>query len=150
MVQRLTAWETWVKGAFSFVAGAVIALIGGWDVLMQVLLLFIVIDYVGGLIQAIMEKKLDSNIGYRGIIKKVSYFAVVIVAAQLDRVLMPMDVPPLARSITVLFLLVNEGLSILEHAAAVGVPIPKFLVDLLKKLRDQAENTSNGTPETKP
>ena len=149
MEDRLASWAVWAKGALSLVIGAVIALIGGWDVLMQVLFLFIVFDYLGGVTEAILKKNLDSSIGYKGIIKKASYFMVVIVAAQLDRVLQGVwspDVPQLARSITIMFLVVNEGLSILEHAAAIGVPIPKFLIDLLSKLHDQAESTIPDVP----
>ncbi len=115
---------------------AVGSLLGGWDSLLQVLLIFIAIDYLSGMAAAWLSKTLDSNVGIRGIVKKICLLMLVAVANLLDGV--AFDGDPILRSATIYFYLANEGLSIMENSAKIGVPWPKVIRDSLLQLRRSA------------
>lgn len=116
-------------------------LLGGWDRAIQVLAIFMVIDYLTGCAAAFKAKALSSSTGYMGIIKKATMFLVIIVAAQLDSA---MNAGGFVRTSTILFFLSNEGISILENVSGVGIRLPKALISTLEKLR---ERTDNNKPE---
>lgn len=113
------------------IGGFLISFWGGWDSLIAALITLIAIDYVTGVMKAVYSKKLSSEIGYRGLMKKVLILIVVGAAVVLQAVL-PENVP--LREITIVFFLCNEGISILENAATM-IPIPKKLKDILLQLR---------------
>lgn len=110
--------------------------VGGWDQLVEALLIAMAFDYISGVIAACMnpEKKLDSQKGFVGILKKVMILLVVGMAHLVDSAT-GQDV--LIRSMVVLFFLGNEGLSILENAANAGLPIPARLKETLEQYSKQ-------------
>ena len=112
-------------------------LFGGWDKTFQVLLLFIVVDYISGIIAAMYNNKLNSRVGFKGIAKKVVIFMMVAVAVQLDR-LMGID-NQVVRMATCFFYIANEGLSILENGGKLGVRYPSVLEKTLEQLREKNE-----------
>ena len=121
-----------VKAILATIIGGFIFLIGGWDKVMEILVIFIVADYLTGVGVGIKEKRLNSEIGSRGLLKKATIFIVIIVAAQLDHIV---DNPVnLFRTAAGLFFIANEGISILENAGKIGLPLPAFLKKALEQL----------------
>ena len=111
------------------------AFFGGFDEALYALLVFLVLDYVTGVLAAIYTKTLNSSTGLNGIIKKVMQLILVGVAATLDGVMGISD--PYFRTAVIYFLLANEGISILENMARMEIPIPAFLKNILEQLRDK-------------
>ena len=121
----------------SIIAGATTAcvfLLGGFDVALQCLLVAIVIDYISGLAKAYITKTLSSQIGLKGIIKKVGVLLVVMLAVLIDRVTGESGA---IRTLVIYNFVANEGLSIIENLAQAGVPIPKVIKDALKALKKE-------------
>ena len=116
----------------ALVGGLTADMLGGWDIMLKTLVMLVVIDYATGILAAVYRKKLSSLIGYRGIIKKVGIFAIVIVAAMVDRCA-GME---LIRNITIVFYISNESISILENVGKTGVKYPKKLKQTLEQLKD--------------
>jgi toxin secretion/phage lysis holin len=123
----------------------VIAVIGGWlgwflggcDGLLYALLAFVVIDYITGIMCAVVDKKLSSEVGFKGIFKKVIIFALVGVGHILDtRVI---GAGSVLRTAVIFFYLSNEGVSLLENAAYLGLPVPQKLKSVLEQLHDRSE-----------
>ena len=123
----------------------VITAIGGWlgwflgglDGFLYALVAFIVLDYITGVMLAILEKKLSSDIGFRGIFKKVLIFTLVGIGHIIDsRIIGDGSV---IRTAVIFFYLSNEGISILENASKIGLPIPEKLKDILAQLREGGE-----------
>lgn len=132
--------EHWPSKAIPASALACISwLLGGWDVLIQALLVAMTLDFIGGVVHAYYDGRLNSTKMRRGIIRKTAYFAVVLLAVCLDRTVFASQ--PVTRTLAISYLIVNESLSILEHAAAMGVPIPKALVEKLERLRETGSKT---------
>lgn len=120
-------------------------LLGGWDKALEILLIFVVIDYITGVGAAFKNKRLRSDVGFNGIFKKGSIFLVVIVAAQIDRI--TGNAAALFRTSTCFFFIANDGLSILENVGDLGVRLPKFLTNTLEKLRADADKEDKGQEE---
>ncbi|MGF7429576.1 phage holin family protein [Thermoanaerobacterium thermosaccharolyticum] len=99
-------------------------LFGGWSALLGILLAFVIFDYVTGVIAAGIEGKLSSNVGLKGIAKKVAIFVIVAVANLVDRALGNAHI---FRDATIFFYLANELLSIIENVGRSGVPIPEVI-----------------------
>lgn len=125
--------------------GAITTILGGWDKALEILLIFIVLDYITGIGASIKNKRLRSDVGFNGIFKKGSIFLVVIVAAQLDRI--TGNSAALFRTSTCFFFIANEGLSILENVGEVGVKLPSFITKVLEKLRDTNDKLPNEQEE---
>lgn len=123
------------------VGGFIVSLFGGWDVMLYTILLFAVLDYFTGLLKAFYKKQLSSEIGFKGIIKKIMVFVVVAVAYNVQK--MTGDTIPL-REIVIVFFICNEALSILENAAEF-IGIPQQLKDVLLQLRDKSTGDENKT-----
>lgn len=123
-------------------AGAVTGyLYGGWDTLLQVLLIFVIVDYLTGIIAGGTNGKLSSKVGFRGILKKVLIFIIVAVAHWVDvavGVALGEDVA-IFRNATIFFYLANELLSITENAGEMGVPIPEKLMNAVEILKGKKE-----------
>lgn len=119
-------------------AGAVTGyLYGGWSVLLQVLLVFVIIDYLTGMVASGLKGELNSKIGFKGIIKKVMIFVIVAVAHMVDKAIggemsMLMDA-------TIFFYIANELLSITENAGKIGIPIPEKLLNAVEVLKGKGE-----------
>ena len=115
---------------------------GGHDGFVNVLLTFVVIDYIMGLMAAYSRHELSSSIGFKGIFKKVSIFCLVGVAHVVDVHVLG-DTATLRTTVS-LFYIANEGISILENADELGIPIPQFLKARLLNIKEQM-NSANQT-----
>ena len=117
--------------------GSIISLIflitGGQDKMMDCLVILMTIDYFTGVAKAFIIEKVNSKIGFKGILKKMVMIGVVVLAYQIDLLL---DNKFAIKSLTVGILISNEGLSILENASICGVPIPEKLKNMLEQYKD--------------
>jgi len=109
-------------------------LFGIWDTALIVLITFMVFDYATGVLRGYVNKELSSDIGLKGIARKAVIFVVLIVAVSLDRLLNTGTW--LFRTLICYFYIANEGLSLLENAISLGVPVPNKLKDALAQLKD--------------
>ncbi|MEA3320756.1 MAG: phage holin family protein [Bacillota bacterium] len=122
-------------GIASFLGSIASFFYGGFSSLLTFLILFVVVDYLTGVIAAFVEKRLSSRESFKGIAQKIFIFALVTIAHVLDIILGT----NLIKDVTILFYLVNEFISIMENAARMGVPIPNILkkvIDAIKKKAD--------------
>lgn len=110
--------------------GLAVQLFGGFDMALKVLLVFMVCDYITGIIKGIYTKTLSSEIGFKGLLKKVVILIVVIVSATLQR----MSHGVAIREIVIMFYIANEGISLLENASEF-IPFPEKLKDILLQIR---------------
>lgn len=110
-------------------------LFGGWDQVLKILFIMIILDYITGVVRSGMKGELSSRTGFKGIIKKVAILVVVVIAVQLDKSMGQVNI---FRYMVCFFYISNEGISILENFSKMGVPLPSFLVNLLKVMKDQA------------
>ena len=122
----------WISIVFSFIGGFFSYWLGGWDVLMKTIVFLAVVDYITGLIRAVYLKELSSEIGFKGLLKKIVMFIVIAVAFVIQQMIG--GTVPL-REIVIMFYIANEAISLLENAA-IFVPIPDKLRDVLLQLRD--------------
>lgn len=129
-------WTT-IQVVFAGIGGWLGWFLGGCDGLLYALLAFVVIDYITGIMCAVVDKKLSSEVGFNGIFKKVLIFALVGIGHILDiRVIGSGSV---MRTAVIFFYLSNEGVSLLENAAYLGLPIPQKLKSVLEQLHDRSE-----------
>ena len=117
------------------IGGSIGYFLGGWDGFLYALVAFAVIDYITGLMVAIIEKRLSSEIGFRGIFKKVLIFSLVAVGQIIDSKLLQNG--SAIRTAVIFFYLSNEGISILENTAKIGLPIPEKLKTVLEQLNKE-------------
>ncbi len=111
--------------------------LGGWDGFLYALVAFVVIDYLSGVMVAILERKLSSDVGFKGIFKKVMVFTLVGVAHTIDSHIFGDG--SAIRTAVIFFYISNEGISILENAAIIGLPIPQKLQEALAQLSSKAK-----------
>ena len=109
-------------------------LFGEFDIALQCLLVFIVLDYISGLIKAYCTKTLSSKIGFKGILKKVGILAIVALSVSLDR--LGGDTGAI-RTLVIYYFVANEGLSVLENLAEAGIPIPNSIKKALKSIKKE-------------
>lgn len=128
-----------VNNAISVILTTFVYLVGGIDIAMKSLLIVIVIDYITGVISAIYNKKLNSNIGLKGILKKFSYLIIVSLSVILDRIVGDTGA---IRTIVIYFFVANDGISIVENIGKMGVPLPKKLTEVLEQLRNKGDGKS--------
>lgn len=121
-----------------FVGGFFAYWLGGWDVLLKTIVFLAVVDYVTGILKAIYLKELSSEIGFMGLLKKIVMFIVVAVSFSIQE-LIGGTVP--LREVVIVFYICNEGLSLIENAA-VFIPIPSQLKDVLLQLREKDTDDS--------
>ena len=123
----------------------ILAAVGGWlgyffggcDGLVYALILFVAADYVTGVMCAAVDKRLSSEIGFKGICKKVLIFVLVGLANILD--VQIIGTGSVLRTAVIFFYISNEGVSLLENAAHLGLPVPEKLKDILQQLHNRAE-----------
>lgn len=132
-----------IQMAISVVGGWIGYFVGGIDGLMTALLVFMILDYVTGLMCAIADKQLSSRIGFRGIFKKILIIMLVGVAHIVD--LYVVKSGNALRSAVVCFYLSNEGVSLLENASHLGLPVPDKLKNILGQLHNREEKTEQNT-----
>lgn len=126
--------ENWLSAIISVIVTTFVWLIGGIDVAFLCLITAIVIDYISGLIKAYNTKTLSSNIGFRGILKKVGMLLIVMLSVLVDRVTVNNGA---IRTLVIYYFVANEGLSVLENLAVAGLPIPKSLKNALKVIKKE-------------
>jgi toxin secretion/phage lysis holin len=129
-------WTT-IQVAFAAVGGWLGWFLGGCDGLLYALLAFVVIDYITGVMCAIVDHKLSSQIGFKGIFKKILIFALVGVGHIIDAHVI--GTGSVLRTAVIFFYISNEGVSLVENAGHLGLPIPKKLKAVLEQLHDRAE-----------
>lgn len=113
---------------------------GGLDKIFLILLTVIVIDYITGLCRAIINKKLNSMIGIKGIIKKIGYLLIVAVSVVIDSMT---NTPNVVRSLVINFFIVNEIISIVENWGQMGLPLPDKLLQVLDQLKGGEQDGKN-------
>ncbi|MVB12098.1 Bacteriophage holin family protein [Caprobacter fermentans] len=120
------------KIALACMGGVLGWLFGGFDSLIYALIAFVALDYVTGVLLAIREKKVSSEIGFHGICKKVMIFVLVTLGHVIDQYVIGSGSS--LRTMLIMFYLSNEGISIIENASEMGIPIPDKLKDVLQQL----------------
>ena len=123
---------------FTAIGGYIGYFLGGFDGLVLALVAFVVLDYITGLMAAVIEKKLSSDIGFGGIFKKILIFALVGIGHVIDFYLI--EKGSAVRTAVIFFYLSNEGLSIMENAAKVGLPIPEKLKTVLLDMKEDGRD----------
>ena len=131
--------EFWnfIQLIFAAVGGWLGWFLGGCDGLLYALIAFCIIDYLSGVACAISDHNLSSQIGFKGIFKKVLIFRLVGIGHILDTQVIGSG--SVLRTAVIFFYLSNEGVSLIENAAHLGLPIPEKLKDVLEQLHDRAE-----------
>lgn len=129
-------WNT-IQLVFAAVGGWLGWFIGGCDGLLIALVVFVAIDYITGVLCAISDKKLSSDVGFKGIARKVLIFLLVGVANVLD--VHVIGTAAVLRTAVIFFYLSNEGISLTENAAHLGLPVPAKLKAVLEQLHDRTE-----------
>lgn len=130
------AWNA-IEVVIAVVGGGIGYFLGGYDGFLYALLAFVIIDYITGVMCAIVDHDLSSEVGFKGICKKVLIFALVGVGHLLDTNILGGG--GVLRTAIIFFYLANEGVSLVENAAHLGLPIPKKLHEALKQLHDRAD-----------
>ena len=131
--------EFWniIQLIFTAVGGWLGYFLGGCDGLLVALVVFVTVDYLTGVMCAIEDKTLSSEVGFKGICRKVIIFMLVGIGHILDTQVI--GTGSVLRTAIIFFYLSNEGVSLLENAAHLGLPIPEKLKDVLEQLHDRAE-----------
>jgi toxin secretion/phage lysis holin len=141
----MTSLSSFGKMVCAGIAGLgtiICSFLGGWDMLIYALIVFVAIDYILGVACAWLKKQLSSYKGAKGFLKKISIFLVIGIAVVLDGLIASGNVNisilgggPL-RTLFILFYLSNEGISIFENLARLGVPFPDWIKDVLEQLKN--------------
>ena len=134
-------WNT-IQLVFSAVGGWLGYFLGGCDGLLYALIAFVVIDYITGVMCAITDRKLSSAVGFKGIFRKVLIFLLVGIANIID--VQVIGTGAVLRTAVIFFYISNEGVSLLENAGHLGLPIPEKIKTVLEQLHDRAENGKEG------
>jgi len=136
-----------IQVAITAVGGWIGWFLGGVDGMLIALIVLMALDYLSGVMCAIVDKKLSSAVGFKGICKKVLILMLVGVANIID--VHVVGTGAVLRGAVICFYLSNEGLSLLENAAYLGLPIPEKLKDILAQLHRRAEKEKDDTEEDK-
>ena len=134
-------WNT-IQLLFSAVGGWLGYFLGGCDGLLYALIAFVVIDYITGVMCAIINRELSSAVGFKGIFRKVLIFLLVGIANIID--VQVIGTGAVLRTAVIFFYISNEGVSLLENAGHLGLPIPEKIKTVLEQLHDRAENGKEG------
>ena len=119
----------------------VVYYLGGLDMALKTLLILMVLDYITGICKSIVNKKVNSIIGLKGIIKKVGYLILVALSFLLDGFVGDTGA---IRNLVVYFFVANEGISILENWGAMGLPLPSKILEVLEQLKKENGGHKNG------
>ncbi|MCI2105546.1 MAG: phage holin family protein [Intestinimonas sp.] len=131
--------EIWtgIQVVFSAIGGMLGWFLGGMDGFLYALLAFVILDYITGVMVAAVQKKVSSEVGFKGICKKVLIFILVGMANIVDVQIIGNG--SAIRTAVIFFYLSNEGISILENTAIIGLPVPQKLKDVLEQLKDHSD-----------
>ena len=127
-----------IKIILALLGGVLGWLLGGFDALAYALIVFVVIDYLTGILLAIYEKKVSSDIGFKGIFKKVLIFVLIAVGNITDQYVIGSGSS--LRTMLIMFYLSNEGISIFENVAKMGVPLPEKMKVVFQQLGETDKN----------
>ena len=130
-------WNT-IQLVFTGIGGWLGYFLGGWDGLLYALIAFVAIDYVTGVMCAISNHTLSSEVGFKGICRKVLIFLLVGIGSILDAHVIGSG--SVLRTAVIFFYISNEGVSILENAAFLGLPVPEKIKIVLEQLHDRSES----------
>ena len=125
-------FATGTRSVGAAIAALATFLWGSPDAWLLALIALVCLDYITGIVAAVLEKKLSSKAGFHGILKKMLFFSVVAVAHIIDAAT---ELGGVLRSAAIGFLAANEGISILENSARCGIPVSKKLLEILEQLR---------------
>ncbi len=136
--------EFWnmIQAVFTVLGGWVGYFVGGCDGLLYALLAFVVIDYITGVMCAVADRKLSSEVGFKGICRKVLIFLLVGIANILD--VNVVGTGSVLRTAVIFFYISNEGVSLLENAAHLGLPVPDKMKAVLEQLHKRSEDGDEG------
>ena len=137
-------WNT-VQLIFAAVGGWLGYFMGGCDGLLAALVVFVAVDYITGVMCAVGDRKLSSEIGFRGICRKVMIFLLVGIANILD--VQVIGTRSVLRTAVIFFYISNEGVSLLENAAHLGLPVPEKIKAVLEQLHDRSESGTENEKE---
>ena len=129
-------WNT-IQLIFTAVGGWLGYFLGGCDGLLYALITFVTIDYITGVMCAVIDRKLSSAVGFKGIFRKVLIFLLVGIANIIDAQVI--GTGAVLRTAVIFFYISNEGVSLLENAGHLGLPIPEKIKTVLEQLHDRAE-----------
>ena len=127
-----------IKAIFTAIGGYLGYVLGGHDSFLYALIAFVVIDYITGVMLAIIKREVSSAIGFKGIFKKTMVFLMVAIGHTIDAYLIKNG--GAIRTAVIFFYISNEGISILENSANIGLPIPEKLKEILVQLKDGEKN----------
>lgn len=133
--ESMDKFKDLVKIFFTIFGSLIGFFLGDLDIFIYSLTAFVICDYISGIIRAGFERKLSSKIGFKGILKKIMIFIIVGIANICDKNLIKNQA--MIRSSIIFFYIANEGLSILENALAMDLPIPKKLKMLLEQFKEE-------------
>lgn len=128
--------QTAIKSILSAVATTLLFILGGWDIALQSLIIIMIIDYLTGISKSYVAKKLNSNKGFKGIVKKLAMLGIVAIAVIIDRLIGDTG---LIRNFIIYYLVANEGLSIIENLGEMDIIVPEFLKTKLEQLKDKGD-----------
>ena len=129
--------DNMLKNILAGVCTVLSFLFGDMEGLMVALIALIILDYISGVIAAAVEKRLSSEVGAKGIAKKIFMLLIVALANIVD--INVIGDGHVLKTVTVVFYICNECISLIENAGRIGVPVPKKLLDVLEQLRDKDE-----------
>lgn len=133
----------YLKGVVAIVGTSLTWLFGAWDTAIMVLVCFMCLDYLTGVIRAFINKEVSSDVGLKGIARKAVILIVLIVAVLLDRLLNTGTW--VFRTIVCYFYIANEGISLLENCASLGLPVPEQIKNALSQLKDGEKKELKGS-----
>ena len=134
-------WKT-IQVIFTYIGGWLGYFLGGCDGLLIALIIFVAVDYITGVMCAVADKKLSSEVGFKGICRKVLIFLLVGIANIID--VQVIQTGSVLRTAVIFFYLSNEGVSLTENAAHLGLPVPEKLKDVLEQLHDRDADGKDG------
>lgn len=125
-----------IKAIIAAIGGVIVYWLGGLDTILICLLAMLVIDYISGILAAIHNKNLNSEIGWKGIVKKSFTLLVVALAFVIETATGNAFA---IREVVIMFFIANEALSMIENAGKMGLPIPQKLIDILEQLKKKGD-----------
>ena len=134
-------WNT-IQVVIAGIGGWLGYFLGGCDGLLIALVVFVAVDYITGVMCAVVDKKLSSEVGFKGICRKVLIFLLVGIANILD--VQVIGTGSVVRTAVIFFYISNEGISLTENAAHLGLPIPEKLKVVLEQLHDRETDEKDG------
>lgn len=147
-MEKANTIKATILAIIGIVGGAITNLLGGWDMALQTILIFMAVDYVTGLVVAGVFKNstktetgaLESKAGWKGLCRKGMTLLIILVAAQLDKV----TGTEVIRNAVIIGYIANEALSIIENAGLMGLPVPKFIINAIDILKKKSEGDADG------